>query len=295
IGPAFAFGGSKAAFNPWDRFVVTMGNRIIVTTNDGAVWGHDVTGNTIGPAFAFGGSKAAFNPWDRFVVTMGNRIIVTTQTGRVFGHDVNGRTVGPPFPMNFVSVCQAAEEPYAIYADTVPQSQADVGNIAHALLYLVNRERIERNLEPLCYNSQLAIEARGHSDNWASDPSRGCPPHNPPLVCSHYDSRPGRMWPEDRIVRSGYGPHPSWGPENTYNGGGVSDGRDVVPAGWNWATAKAAVHWWMNHHPENNYEKNGHRKTILNTTFKVAGPGIGRYIDGFGNHAATFTMMFGDL
>ncbi|MFE6061995.1 hypothetical protein [Streptomyces sp. NPDC056431] len=87
------------AFNgAFDRFVVTMGNRIIVTTQNGGVFGHDITGNTVGPGFAFGGSKVAFNgAVDRFVVTMGNRIIVTTQNGGVFGHDITGNTVGPGF------------------------------------------------------------------------------------------------------------------------------------------------------------------------------------------------------
>ncbi|MGW2014390.1 hypothetical protein, partial [Streptomyces sp. NPDC001927] len=99
VGPAFKFGGSNVAFNgPIDRFVVTMGNRIIVTTQDGGVFGHDINGNTVGPAFKFGGSNVAFNgPIDRFVVTMGNRIIVITKDGGVFGHDINGNTVGPPF------------------------------------------------------------------------------------------------------------------------------------------------------------------------------------------------------
>ncbi|MGW1768154.1 hypothetical protein ACWCQL_29430 [Streptomyces sp. NPDC002073] len=87
-----AFNGSV------DRFVVTMGNRIIVTTQNGGVFGHDINGNTVGPGFAFGGSKVAFNgAVDRFVATMGNRIMVFTQNGSVFGHDVSGNTIGNGF------------------------------------------------------------------------------------------------------------------------------------------------------------------------------------------------------
>ncbi|MEU9985517.1 CAP domain-containing protein, partial [Streptomyces sp. NPDC048045] len=187
--------------------------------------------------------------------------------------------------------CQKAEEPYSGYVDTVPQTDADVVNAEHALLYLVNVERTQRGLAALCYNGQLAAEARAHSENWATNPDRTCPPHNPPLVCAHWDSRAGYAWPEDRFTKSGYGPTVTG--ENTQNGGGLSDGTNVVPAGWTWGTPKAAVYWWMNHNPENNYASNGHRAAILNSEFKDAGPGAGRYTDQYGNHAATFTLMFG--
>jgi len=87
----------RVAFNPDDRFVVGLGNRIVVTTQSGNVFGHDVLNHRVGEAFQFSGAKAAFNPQDRFVVTMGNRLIVTTQSGDVFGHDVSGRNIGPAF------------------------------------------------------------------------------------------------------------------------------------------------------------------------------------------------------
>jgi hypothetical protein len=88
---------TKIAFNPQDRFVVSIANQLIVTTQNGDVFGHDVSGHRSGEAFKFTGSKAAFNPQDRFVVTMGNKLIVTTQNGDVFGHDVSGRDIGPAF------------------------------------------------------------------------------------------------------------------------------------------------------------------------------------------------------
>ncbi|MCU1238110.1 MAG: hypothetical protein JWP63_6077 [Candidatus Solibacter sp.] len=88
---------NKIAFNPQDRFVVTLGGRIVVTTQDGSVFGHDLSGHHAGDAFQFSGSRAAFNPQDRFVVTMGNRLMVTTQNGAVFGHDVTGIEIGQPF------------------------------------------------------------------------------------------------------------------------------------------------------------------------------------------------------
>ena len=88
---------NKVAFNPQDRFLVTLGNTLMVTTQNGDVFGLDVADHRVGEAFKFAGARAAFNPQDRFVVTMGNMLIVTTQNGDVFGHDVSGRTIGPAF------------------------------------------------------------------------------------------------------------------------------------------------------------------------------------------------------
>jgi hypothetical protein len=71
-----------------------------VTTQNGDVFGHDVSGRTIGPGFKFGGSRMAFNPVDRFVVAMGNTMIVTTQTGPAFGAELANRAFGPIFRLN---------------------------------------------------------------------------------------------------------------------------------------------------------------------------------------------------
>jgi len=88
---------NRIAFNPQDRFVVSIGNTLIVTTRSGDTFGHDITGHTADRFFQFAGAKAAFNTVDRFVTTMGNMLIVITQSGDVFGHDVSGRTIGPGF------------------------------------------------------------------------------------------------------------------------------------------------------------------------------------------------------
>ena len=88
---------NRIAFNPQDRFVVSIGNTLIVTTRTGDTFGHDITGHTADGAFKFTGAKAAFNTVDRFVTTMGTKLIVTTQNGDVFGHDVSGHTIGVPF------------------------------------------------------------------------------------------------------------------------------------------------------------------------------------------------------
>ncbi|MET9343196.1 hypothetical protein [Nonomuraea sp. NPDC003804] len=94
---------NPVAFNgPVDRFVVVhdigLGGQIIVITESGDVWGHDLQGNAIGPGFKFDGAKVAFNgPVDRFVVTKDDRIFVITESGDVWGHEIAGRTIGPGF------------------------------------------------------------------------------------------------------------------------------------------------------------------------------------------------------
>ena len=89
------------AANPQDKWVVTMGNRILVIVSNGGVFGHDVANNNIEPAFQLAGPPVAFKPEDKWVVTMGNRILVILNDGRVFGHDLasgttSGRRSGSP-------------------------------------------------------------------------------------------------------------------------------------------------------------------------------------------------------
>jgi hypothetical protein len=92
---------NKIAFNPQDRFVVPLGNRIAVITQDGSVFGHEVSGHDVGAPFKFTDFKAAFNRLvDRFVFTISNMLIVTTRNGDAFGHDTSGRDVGQPFKLN---------------------------------------------------------------------------------------------------------------------------------------------------------------------------------------------------
>jgi len=43
----------KVASNPQDRFVVTCGDTLIVTTRNGDAFGHDVDGLEIRPHFQF--------------------------------------------------------------------------------------------------------------------------------------------------------------------------------------------------------------------------------------------------
>jgi hypothetical protein len=63
IGQAFKFAGSNVAYNgDSDRFVVTMGNRIIVARRDGGVFGHDMSGASANPT---GDMLVVFNETNR--------------------------------------------------------------------------------------------------------------------------------------------------------------------------------------------------------------------------------------
>ena len=77
-----------------------MGNRILVILNTGAVFAHDITGNTIGPAFQVTGPRVAFNPVDKWVITMDNRILVITNSGLVFAHDITGNMISSVFQLS---------------------------------------------------------------------------------------------------------------------------------------------------------------------------------------------------
>lgn len=51
ISPPFKFDGSRMAFNPVDRFVVTVGKTMVVTTQDGPAFGADIANRNIGSIF----------------------------------------------------------------------------------------------------------------------------------------------------------------------------------------------------------------------------------------------------
>ena len=40
--PVFQFSGARIGFNPQDRFMMTLGNTLVVVTQDGNVLGADV-------------------------------------------------------------------------------------------------------------------------------------------------------------------------------------------------------------------------------------------------------------
>jgi len=74
------FVSQKVAANPQDKWVLVMGNRIIVITNDGSVFAHDVDGDNVSTAFEFiSDQKVAANQEDKRVLVMENRIFVITR------------------------------------------------------------------------------------------------------------------------------------------------------------------------------------------------------------------------
>jgi hypothetical protein len=97
LGP-FA-GPNTIGYNPWDRFMVALGNTIFVITQDGSVFGAwvDFPGQAdVRPVMQYAGPNTiGFNPQDRFMVGLENTLFVITQDGSVYGADVLGQSVGP--------------------------------------------------------------------------------------------------------------------------------------------------------------------------------------------------------
>src|SRR4051812_26921002 len=92
----------KIGFNPQDRFMMALGNTLVVVTDDGSVYGCDVVGTGKGrflaPVQRFDGAQIGFNPDDRFMLAVDRSLVVVTAGAAVFGADVKstftGRYVG---------------------------------------------------------------------------------------------------------------------------------------------------------------------------------------------------------
>jgi hypothetical protein len=68
----FQFSGPAIGFAPEDRFMVALGNTLVVIRQDGLVFGADVVGRDIQPVFQFSGPAIGFAPEDRFMVAPGS-------------------------------------------------------------------------------------------------------------------------------------------------------------------------------------------------------------------------------
>ena len=114
IGVPFQLGGPKVAANPQDKWVLVVGNRILVVTKDSSVFAHDVAGNSIGVPFQLGGPKVAANPQDKWVLVMGNRILVVTKDGSVFAHDIAGNSIGVPIQLGGPKVAANPQDKWVL-------------------------------------------------------------------------------------------------------------------------------------------------------------------------------------
>ena len=85
---SLAFQTARTRFAP-----LVIGTRLVVVTEDGRAFAHEIGGNTIGISRQLDGPTVAGNPSDRWMVTMGQRILVIVNDGRVFAHDVSDTSV----------------------------------------------------------------------------------------------------------------------------------------------------------------------------------------------------------
>ena len=101
-------------FAPEDRFMVALGNTLVVIRQDGLVFGADVGGRDIQPVFQFTGARIGFAPQDRFMVALGNTLVVIRQDGLVFGADVVGRDIQPVFQFSGAKIGFAPEDRFMV-------------------------------------------------------------------------------------------------------------------------------------------------------------------------------------
>jgi hypothetical protein len=90
IGPAFRYDGPPVAANKGvDKWVVLLGHSpqyLLVVTDDGRAFCHEIEGTTVKDAFPVPGPPVAAQPVDHYLLTEGSKIYVITNDGRVFQH-----------------------------------------------------------------------------------------------------------------------------------------------------------------------------------------------------------------
>jgi hypothetical protein len=94
---------------------LVVGGPILVITNDGSVFAHDLVGNTVGVPFQLSGPKVAANPQDKHVLIVGSRILVITNDGSAFAHDLVGNTVGVPFQLSGPKVAANPQDKFVLF------------------------------------------------------------------------------------------------------------------------------------------------------------------------------------
>lgn len=137
VGAAVQFEGPKVAANPPDKWVLNLGDHLVVVTQDGGVFGHTFDGATaIGEPFKFQGQPVGSRTEDRWVLRHGDRLIVITEDGGVFGHelDIAGKVVGDAYPFQGPNVAANQPDHWVLIAfDTILVVTTDGGVFAHDL------------------------------------------------------------------------------------------------------------------------------------------------------------------
>jgi Domain of unknown function (DUF4185) len=112
----FRLQGDPVASRPEDRWVVTAGDRILVITQAGEVFAHelDLAGKTVGRPFRLAGPRVAARPEDKWLVAMGGRLLVGTADGRVFAHPVLPNAIGPAIELSGARVAARAEDKWVL-------------------------------------------------------------------------------------------------------------------------------------------------------------------------------------
>ncbi len=132
VGSAQQLGGPKVAGNPQDKWVLAMGNRILVITAFGDMFAHEINGDTIGVPVQLSGPQVAGNPQDKWVLVMGNRILVITDNGSVFAHDISSTAIGVPVQLSGPSVAANPQDKWVVTAnDTILVITASGGVFVH--------------------------------------------------------------------------------------------------------------------------------------------------------------------
>ena len=88
VSNAVACPGPNVAVNPQDKHVLGIGRRIVVITDDGSVFSHDLISDRVSDAHHHTGARVAANPQDKWVVSTSKRIVVVTDDGSVFSHEL---------------------------------------------------------------------------------------------------------------------------------------------------------------------------------------------------------------
>ena len=99
VDPARQLSGPPVAANQQDKYVFPTARGLMVITQDGEVFGHDITADGIGPSFKYGGDTVAARPGDKWVLVLRENLIVITESGEVFCHPTTRDEVKPAFPV----------------------------------------------------------------------------------------------------------------------------------------------------------------------------------------------------